>query len=337
MTQPTVGGDVRISGWDETMARLVVLDGVTLNPGDNPWTPLEQLCDVDVYDRTEPEAIVSRSAGAEILVVNKVRLDRELLQQLPELKLVVVTATGHDCVDSRAARELGISVANVPVYGTESVAQHVFALLLHMIHRVDLHDAAIRSGEWSRRGDFSFWKSPLTELAGKTMGVVGFGRIGRQVGYLANAFGMRVLAHTRTQRDPPSYEHFAWSDLESLVHRADVVSLNCPLTEATRGLVNAELLKRFKSTAMLINASRGPLVVEADLADALNSRLLAAAAVDVVSVEPIRPENPLLKARNCFLTPHLAWATLEARQRLMRVAADNVAGFLQGKPLNVVN
>jgi glycerate dehydrogenase len=280
---------------------------------------------------------LARSAGAEVLVINKVRLNRDILRQLPELRFVAVTATGHDCVDSSAARELGIAVANVPVYGTESVAQHVFALLLHIIHRVDLHDAAIRAGEWAERGDFSFWKSPLRELSGKTLGIVGFGRIGRQIAHLAHAFGMRVVAHTRSERDPPDYADFAWLDLNSLVRQADVISLNCPLTPQTWGMINTALLQQFKPTAVLINASRGPLVVEADLAAALDAGRLAAAALDVVSDEPIRPDNPLLAARNCFLTPHLAWATLEARQRLMQITVDNVANFLRGQPSNWVN
>jgi glycerate dehydrogenase len=290
-----------------------------------------------VFDRTPTEQVLARSTGADVLVINKVRLDRDLLRQLPQLRFVAVTATGHDCVDSSAARELGIAVANVPVYGTESVAQHVFALLLHMIHRVDLHDAAIRAGEWAERGDFSFWKSPLRELNGKTLGIVGFGRIGRQIAHLAHAFGMRVVAHTRSERDPPSYADFAWLDLISLVRQADVISLNCPLTEQTRGMINAPLLDQFKPTAVLINASRGPLVVETDLAAALDAGRLAGAALDVVSDEPIRPHNPLLVARNCFLTPHLAWATLEARQRLMQITVDNVANFLRGQPSNLVN
>jgi glycerate dehydrogenase len=319
------------------MNRIVVLDGATLNPGDNPWTALERLGEVEVHLRTAPDEVVGRAAGAQVLVINKVRLSADTLRQLPSLRMVAVTATGYDCVDVQAARAQGIAVSNVPVYGTASVAQHIFALLLHIIHRIDLHDAAIRSGEWSQRGDFSFWKSGLTELAGKTLGVVGFGRIGRQVADVAHAFGMLVLAHTRTPKNRPSFESFAWSSLDALVERADVVSLNCPLTDDTRGMVNAELLARFKPTAILINASRGPLIVEADLAAALNAGQIAAAALDVVSVEPIQPDNPLLAARNCFLTPHLAWATLEARQRLMQITVDNVAGFLRAEPLNVVN
>jgi glycerate dehydrogenase len=251
--------------------------------------------------------------------------------------MVAVTATGYDCVDVQAARAQGIVVSNVPVYGTASVAQHIFALLLHIIHRVDVHDAAIRAGEWSARGDFSFWKSGLTELAGKTLGIVGFGRIGRNVAHVGHAFGMLVLANTRSPKNRPSFEPFDWSSLEALVERADVVSLNCPLTDETRGMINAGLLKRFKPTAILINASRGALVVEADLAAALNAGSLAAAGLDVVQVEPIPPDSPLLAARNCFLTPHLAWATLEARQRLMQITVDNVAGFLRGEPIHVVS
>jgi glycerate dehydrogenase len=321
----------------DTMTRIVILDGATLNPGDNPWTPLEQLGEVQIYDRTAREELLSRADGATVLVVNKVQLSRERLEQLPALRFVAVTATGYDCVDTQAARERGVAVANVPVYGTESVAQHIFALLLHMIHRVDLHDAAIRAGEWAQRSDFSFWKSGLTELSGKAFGVIGFGRIGRQVGQLAHAFGMHVLVHTRTPRDPPDYAPFAWVELPELRRQSDVISLNCPLTDDTRGLVDASFLAQCKPTVMLINASRGPLVVEADLADALNRGQIAAAALDVVSAEPIAEDNPLLAARNCFLTPHLAWATLEARRRLMQITAENIGSFLRGGAQNVVN
>jgi glycerate dehydrogenase len=319
------------------MDRIVILDGATLNPGDNPWTGLERLGDVKVFERTVPDEIVSRADEAQVLVINKVPLSSDTLRQLSSLRLIAVTATGYDCVDVQAARAQGIAVANVPVYGTASVAQHIFALLLHIIHRVDVHDGAIRAGEWAERGDFSFWKSGLTELAGKTFGVVGFGRIGRQVAHVAHAFGMLVLAHTRTPKNRPDYEPFAWTSLEGLAERADVISLNCPLTDDTRGMVNAELLKRCKPTGILINASRGSLIVERDLAVALNASQLAAAALDVAAIEPIQADNPLLGARNCFLTPHLAWATLEARQRLMQITVDNVAGFLRGRPLNLVN
>jgi len=317
--------------------RIVVLDGITLNPGDNPWTEVAVLGEMTLYDRTTPEQVVERSRGAAILVVNKVRLGEAEMAQLPDLRMITVTATGHDCVDGNAARARGIPVTNVPVYGTDSVAQHIMALLLHVVHRVDLHDGAIRAGEWARRGDFSFWLTPLTELAGKTLGVVGFGRIGQRVAELAHAFGMRIVSCTRSSRPHPGLERFEWVDLATLARESDFITLNCPLTPETRGLVNREWLSLLKPTAVLINASRGPLVVEQDLADALNAGRLAYAALDVVSVEPIRDDNPLLTARNCLLTPHLAWAAREARQRLMQTTAENIRHFLAGTPRNVVN
>ena len=222
----------------------------------------------------------------------------------------------------------GVRVSNVPVYGTDSVAQFVFALLLHLCHHVGLHDAAVHDGEWMRSSTFCFWKTPLTELAGRTMGIVGFGRIGRRVGEIAHAFGMNVLAHARSQDRPPAYEPFAWAELSELAARSDVISLHCPLTAESQGLVNRQLLSRMRPHTMLINTSRGGLVVEADLAEALNHGQLAAAAVDVVSQEPITAENPLLRAKNCVITPHIAWATLAARRRLMETTVANVAAFL---------
>jgi len=317
--------------------KIVVLDGSTLNPGDNPWTGLEELGELTVHERTEPERLLERCAGADVLVTNKVPLRRETIEQLPQLKFITVTATGFDCVDCEAARERQIPVANVPVYGTDSVAQHIFALLLHILHRVDVHDEAVQAGEWAERANFSFWKVPLTELSGKTLGIIGFGRIGREVGKLGHAFGMHVMAASRRRQDPPSYSRFEWADLDVLVEQADVISLNCPLTPDTQGLVNREFLSRCKPSAILINASRGALIAEADLADALKSKQLAAAGLDVVSSEPIQADNPLLGVDNCFITPHLAWATLEARRRLMQVTVDNVAAFIAGEAQNMVN
>ena len=316
---------------------IVVLDGRTLNPGDNPWSDLQDLGNLQIYEATPPDQVLPRAAGAEILVINKIRLTADLLSQLPQLRFIAVTATGYDCVDVAAASRQGILVANVPVYGTDSVAQHIFALLLHILHRIDLHDQAVHEGQWSQRADFSFWLKPLTELAGKTLGIVGFGRIGRRVGELGHAFGMGVLAHTRRIANPPDYEPFAWSDLVPLFEQADVISLNCPLTSETRGLVNRSLLAHCQPSTILLNAARGPLVQEDDLADALNSGVIHAAGLDVVGQEPISPDNRLLSARNCFITPHHAWATREARQRLMAVTVKNVAAFLRGTPQNLVS
>lgn len=316
---------------------IVVLDGYTLNPGDNPWTSLESLGDVTVFERSNPAEVTVRGKDANVLVTNKVRISKEHLQRLPHLQLICVTATGHDCVDSQAAKKKSIPVCNVPVYGTDSVAQFVFGLLLEICHGIAAHDTAVHGGEWAERGDFSFSLTPQVELSGKTMGIIGFGRIGRRVAALAHAFGMRVIAHTRTERDPPSYDDFGFVTLELLARESDVVSLNCPLTHQTNGLVNASFLARCKPTSILINASRGALVNENDLAEALTAGKLAGAGLDVVSTEPIGPDNPLLSAPNCFITPHMAWASLEARQRLMQTTVDNVAAFQRGEPQNVVN
>lgn len=316
---------------------IVVLDGYTLNPGDNPWTPIEALGDVTVFDRTTPAEVTVRGKDAEVLVVNKIRISKEHLQRLPNLKLIAVTATGFDCVDSNAARKKSILVSNVPVYGTNSVAQFVFAQILQLSHRISLHDEAVRAGEWKERGDFSFCLTPQIELVGKTIGIVGFGRIGRRVAMLANAFGMRVIAHTKTEQDPPDYEGFEFAPLEKLAREADVISLNCPLTHQTNGMINSGFLSRCKPTAILVNASRGALVNELDLADALTASKLAGAALDVVSKEPIGLDNPLLEAPNVIITPHMAWASLESRQRLMQLTADNIVAYQNGEPTNVVN
>jgi glycerate dehydrogenase len=317
--------------------KIVVLDGHTLASDDNPFTPLEPYGDVVVHGQSTPAEALERARDADILVVNKVRVTPEVLAESPRIKFIAVLATGFDCVDIVAAKAKGIPVSNVPEYGTDSVAQFVFAQLLYFCHRVDLHDKEVRGGEWARCGDFSFWKTPLVELKGKTMGIVGFGRIGRRVGELAHAFGMPVVAYDTYHGTTPIYQPFAWASLDELARRADVITLHSPLTPETTGMINRDFLAKFKHTAFLLNAARGPLIAEADLADALNHRRLAGAAVDVVSIEPIRPDNPLLTARNCLITPHIAWATLAARQRLMATTAANIAAFLAGKPINVVN
>jgi glycerate dehydrogenase len=280
---------------------------------------------------------MERAKDANILVVNKIQIGSQQIKNLPALRFIAVTATGFDCVDVTAARECGIPVANVPVYGTDSVAQHVFAVLLHILHRIDKHDQAIRNGQWSESGDFSFWLVPLSELSGKTIGSIGFGRIGRRVAEIARAFGMRVLALSRRQDNAPNWPEFDWADSKRIAGESDVISLHCPLTEQTKGIVDASFLANCKSSAILINTGRGPLVVEEDLAKALSAGQIRAAGLDVVSQEPMNDDNPLLGASNCFLTPHLAWATLEARKRLMATTVENVAGFLSGKLINVVN
>lgn len=316
--------------------RIVVIDGCTINPGDNPWDELAELGELAVFDRTQPGQVPERCEGAEIVLTNKVAFDGRTIDGLPRLAYLGVTATGYDHVDLAAARARGIVVTNVPVYGTSSVAQFVFALLLELAHHVGLHDRAVHDGEWARSEDFSFWKVPAIELEGKTMAVIGFGRIGRQVGQLAHAFGMKVLACDPRQEAAPPYAPFAWAPLEEAFAGADVVSLNCALTPENRGMVNAALLARMKRSALLINAARGGLVEERDLAAALEAGQIAGAAVDVASREPIAADNPLLGARNCIITPHIAWASLESRRRLKQAAIDNVRAYLAGRPRNRV-
>lgn len=321
----------------QSKINIVVLDGYTVNPGDNPWDALAELGELTVYDRTPPELLLERAAGADILLTNKTALDDAVLAALPGLRFVAVTATGYDVVDVAAAGRRGIPVSNVPEYSTLTVAQHTMALLLELTNRVGLHDAAVKGGEWSACADFSFWKAPLVELAGKSIGIVGFGRIGRAVARIALAFGMKVIVHTPHPPERPDIAPLRFAGVEELFAAADVVSLHCPQTAANKGFVNAHLLARMKPAALLINTGRGALVNEQDLADALDSGRLAGAALDVVSREPIPADNPLLKAHNCLITPHIAWAALAARQRLLAQSAANVAAFLAGAPVNVVN
>ena len=316
---------------------IVVLDGHTLNPGDNPWDDLASLGALAVHDRTADEDVIDRAIDAEILFTNKTPLPKEVIAQLPNLRMIGVMATGYNIVDVEAARNRDIPVCNIPVYGTDSVAQYVFAQLLEFCHHLPLHDAAVRKGRWAEVQEFSFWETDLIELVGKTMGVVGFGRIGRRVGELANAFGMDVVAFDVYQGEPPPYDSFQWLSIEKLFEQSDVVSLHCNQTDDNFEFVNKNLLKRMKPTALLVNAARGGLVHEQDLADALNSGTLAGAALDVTSKEPIDPNNPLLKAKNAIITPHIAWATLAARKRLMHTAFENAKMFLEGTPSNVVN
>ena len=317
--------------------QIVVLDGYTLNPGDNPWDVIKALGATIVYDRTPADQIVERAADAEIVLTNKVPISAETLAELPKLRFISVLATGYNVVDVAAASGLGIPVSNVPVYGTDAVAQHVLAVLLTHCHQPTLHDQAIRAGQWAETGDFCFWNSPLIELANKTLGIVGFGRIGRRVGELGHAFGMEVLAYDVVQSNPPDYQPFSWKTIQEIFAKSDVVSLHCPQTDENAGMVNRNLIAQMKPTAFLINAARGGLVNEHDLAKALNDAKIAGAALDVLSSEPVSQDNPLLTADNCLLTPHIAWAAFEARKRLMSVTADNIAAFIKGHPINVVN
>ncbi len=305
--------------------------------GDLSWDGLRQFGEVEVFDRTAAADVVPRASGAAAVFTNKTPLPDAVLRQLPDLKYIGVLATGYNVVDVAAASQQGIVVSNIPTYGTASVAQFVFALLLELCHNVKLHADAVRAGDWSRSADWSFWRAPLTELAGKTMGIVGFGRIGRAVGRIADAMGMRVVAHDTVQDNAPLYTGFHWVALNELLHEADVVSLHSPLFPETRGMINAGTLALMKPTAFLINTSRGPLVVDQDLADALSAGVIAGAGLDVLSVEPPAESNALLQARNCLVTPHIAWATKEARSRLMDLTVENLAAFVAGNPQNVVH
>jgi glycerate dehydrogenase len=316
--------------------KIVVLDGYCLNPGDLSWDALRSFGDVEVHDRTPAAEAESRARGAALVLTNKTPLPAAVLERLAGLRYIGVLATGYDIVDVRAAARLGITVTNIPAYGTESVAQYVFALLLELCHHVGLHSDSVRAGEWSRSPDWCFWKSPLVELADKTMGIVGFGRIGRAAGRIADAMGMRVIANDTYQANPPAWDGFRWAGVEELLRESDVVSLHSPLFPETRGMIRARTLAWMKPSAFLINTSRGPLIEDADLAAALNGGRLAGAGLDVLSLEPPLASNPLLSARNCLITPHIAWATREARQRLVDLAIQNIAAFLGGKPANVI-
>ena len=314
--------------------KIVVLDGFTLNPGDLDWRALEEIGDVTVYARTPLAETVARAAGAEIVLTNKAPVSAAHLAELPALRYIGVLATGFNIVDVAAARARGIVVANVPGYGTASVAQHVFALILELAQRTGHHAQTVREGRWSASEDFCYWDFPLLELAGRTLGIVGYGAIGQAVAEIGRAFGMRVLASTRTPRVAPGVE---FGPVEEVFRQADVVTLHCPLTPETQGLVHAGRLAGMKRGAFLINTGRGALVVERDLAAALEAGQIAGAGLDVLSVEPPSVDNPLLTARNCLITPHIAWATGAARVRLMGIAVANVRAFLAGRPEHVVN
>ena len=318
------------------MMKIVVLDGYTLNPGDLSWKDLEAFGECTVYDRTAPKDVVLRAAEAEIILTNKTVLSRDIIGSLTKLRYVGVLATGYNIVDVEAARKRGIPVSNVPSYATASVAQMVFAHLLNLALHVGHHARTVRDGRWTDSTDFCYWDTPLLELEGLTIGIIGFGRIGRATAMLARAFGMKVIACDVTEL-PQMPEGCEAAELNDVFARADVLSLHCPLTPQTEKLVNAERLNLMKPTAFLINTSRGPLIDEQALADALNGGKLAGAGLDVLSTEPPSKDNPLLSAKNCHITPHIAWASRAARQRLLRIAIGNVAAFIAGKPQNVVN
>ncbi len=318
-------------------AKIVILDAFTINPGDNPWNSLQDLGDCKIYDRTPPELKLERAADADIILISKVKLDAAALKALPKLKYISMLATGYNNVDVATAGRLGIPVSNIPAYSTESVAQTAFALLLELTMRVGLHDDAVKNGEWVRCQDHSFWKLPLIELSGLTLGIVGYGAIGRAVGRIAEAFGMKVVAYTPRIPDNADSMKIRFLQLDELFASADVVSLHCPQTSENEGFVNIDLLRTMKPSAYLLNLARGGLINETDLASALNCGTIAGAGLDVVAHEPMLPDNPLLHAPNCIITPHIAWASLAARKRLMNTLAANVTAFLAGSPINVVN
>lgn len=311
------------------------MDGYTLNPGDLSWEKIRALGNVQVYDRTRPEELLERARGAQILLVNKQKLTAETLQSLPDLACISVIATGYNNVDVAAAKSLNIRVCNVTGYGTTAVAQHVFALMLHFLNQVAAHDQDVQAGGWTAREDFAYTLSPISELADKTLGIYGFGQIGQHVGHLGQAFGMRVIAnHKHPQRDARPWVEFV--DLDTLFQESDFLSLHAPLSKENEGLVNKNRLAMMKSTAYLINTGRGGLINEVDLKDALEHDQLAGAGLDVISQEPPAAGHILLGVKNCVITPHNAWASREARQRLMDQTIENIAAFLKGKPVNVV-
>lgn len=312
--------------------KIVVLDGFTNNPGDISWAPIEAVGGLVVHDRSAPDEIVPRAAGADVLLTNKAVVGRGAIESLPDLKYIGVLATGYNCVDTAAARERGIPVCNVPEYSTPNVVQATFALLLELTNHVGHHAQTVRAGRWSACPDFCYWDGDLVELAGLTLGIVGYGRIGQGVAAAGRAFGMKILAHRRTPGDDPECV-----DLETLLRESDVVSLHCPLTPDTKELIDARRIGLMKPSAFLLNTSRGALVNEADLAAALNAGRLAGAGLDVLTVEPPPASNPLLAAKNCIITPHVAWATRNARRRLIEITAGNLRAFAAGTPRNVVN
>jgi len=321
---------------ERSLMKIVVLDGYTLNPGDLTWEGLEALGDVVVYERTSYEQVAERLQGAQVALTNKTIIDAAILARATDLRFITVLATGYDIVDIKEARRRGIPVSNIPTYGTQSVSQMTFAHLLNLTQHVAEHAQGVAQGRWQRSLDWCYWDYPLIELAGLTMGVVGFGRIGRASAAIAKAFGMKVIAYDAYVPDSGDPE-IEMVGLERLFRESDAITLHCPLTPETENLVNAERLALMKPTAFVINTSRGPVVNSADLADALNRGVIAGAGLDVLDVEPPSDDNPLLRAKNCYLTPHISWATRSARARLMQTTVDNVAAFLAGKPQNVVN
>lgn len=317
--------------------KIVVLDGYTENPGDLSWDDLKALGDLTVYDRTAADQIVNRIGDAEAVYTNKTPISAETLAACPNLKFIGVLATGYNIVDVSSAKEHGVVVSNIPTYGTDAVGQFAIAMLLEICHHIGHHDQAVHQGRWENNQDWCFWDYPLIELAGKSMGIIGFGRIGRTTARIAKALGMNVLAYDAYRPDDRLLEGYQFTALDNLLSQSDVISLHCPLFPETQGLINRDTISKMKDGVIILNNSRGPLIVEQDLADALNSGRVYAAGLDVVSTEPIKGDNPLLKAKNCLITPHISWAPKESRQRLMNIAVENLRQFQKGAPVNVVS
>ena len=317
--------------------KIVVLDGYTLNPGDISWEGMEAFGDLTVYDRTKAEDVAERIGDAEVVYTNKTPITKETLDACPNVKFIGVLATGYNIVDTAAAKEKGIPVSNIPTYGTAAVSQFAIGLLLELCHHIGEHSDAVKAGEWTSNPDWCFWKYPLVELDGKTMGIIGFGRIGQDTGKIAQALGMKVLAYDSFPKKELESETCHYADLDTVLGESDVIALHCPLFPDTEGIINKDTIAKMKDGVMIINNTRGPLIVEQDLRDALDSGKVAGAAVDVVSTEPIQMDNPLIGAKNVIITPHISWAPKESRQRLMDIAVDNLKYYVDGKPQNVVN
>ncbi len=314
--------------------KIVVLDGYTLNPCDLSWDRMKSLGECALWDFTPPEKTIERAAGAAAILTNKVVIDRGVMSHLPGLKYIGVLATGYNVVDTAAAKESGITVTNIPAYSTDSVAQMVFSHILNFAQNVSIHARSVSNGDWSRSREFAYWLTPQIELSGKTLGIIGFGRIGQAVAGIGLAFGMKILFNNRSRKQTDLDAEQV--DLDTLLSQSDFISINCPLTDENQGFINSETIARMKKSVFLVNTGRGQLVNEADLAAALNQGRIAGAGLDVLSSEPPSPENPLISAKNCAISPHIAWATFEARSRLMNIAVDNLEKFIEGVPINVV-
>ncbi len=319
--------------------KIIVLDGYTLNPGDLNWEGFQQLGEITVYDRTplDENEIIKRIGDAEIVLTNKTPISRNTLEACTSIQYIGVLATGYNIVDVAAAKEKKVPVCNIPTYGTEAVGQYTIALLLEICHHIGHHSREVHNGRWEKNQDWCFWDYPLIELAGKSIGIIGYGKIGQTTGKIAQALGMKVLAHDRYQNPELINENCRYVALEELLAESDVIALHCPLFPDTEGIINKDTIAKMKNGVIIINDSRGPLIVEQDLADALNSGKVYAAAVDVVTTEPIKGDNPLLSAKNCIITPHMAWAPKESRSRLMNIAVSNLEAFLKNEPVHVVN